>query len=243
MWTLSRRGFVFGLGSALATSLLTEKFLIMASPMDSADIKFGYAAITWGGNDLQAIKEISEIGYHGIQLRSNILKSFGDKPKALRDLLKLSGLAFVALSGGGPDGPDYVETEVIATQAKNAVFLRAAGGTFLQIIDSSRPKEGKPAAEDFKRMGRVLNEMGKRATDAGVTLVYHNHMKGLGEGPQDLDAIMNATDARYVKLLLDVAHCKQGGGDPARAIRQYRERLVFLHIKDVESPIPGDKPT
>src|SRR6185369_17025361 len=100
MWTLSRRGFVFGLGSALATSLLTEKFLIMASPMDSADIKFGYAAITWGGNDLQAIKEISAVGYHGIQLRSSILKEYADKPKELAALLKQHQLTFVALSGG-----------------------------------------------------------------------------------------------------------------------------------------------
>ena len=242
MWSPSRRGFVFGLGSVAAASFLPGRtFIDFASTLTAADIQFGYAAITWGGNDLQAIKEISEVGYRGIQLRSSILKEYADKPKELAALLKQYGLAFVALSGGGPSGPNYVEADVIATQAKNALFMRDAGGTFLQIIDSSRPKDRKPAAEDFKRMGRVLNEMGKRATDAGVTLVYHNHMNGLGEGPQELDAVMDASDARYVKLLMDVAHCKQGGGDPVKAIKQYRDRMVFLHIKDVESPIPGDQ--
>jgi len=236
----TRREFVFSIGSIAAGSLLMGRALANAS---AADIKFGYAAITWGGNDLQAIKEISEVGFRGIQLRSSILKDFADKPKDLSELLKQHKLTFVALSGGGPSGPNFVESEVIATQAKNARFLRDAGGTFLQIIDSSRPKEGKPTAEDFKRLGRVLNEMGKRATDAGVTLVYHNHMNGLGEGPLELDAVMDATDARYVKLLMDVAHCKQGGGDPAKAIRQYRDRTVFLHIKDVQSPIPDPNQT
>ena len=35
-----------------------------------ADIRFGYAAITWGGDDLKAIDEIAGIGFRGIQLRS-----------------------------------------------------------------------------------------------------------------------------------------------------------------------------
>jgi inosose dehydratase len=31
-----------------------------------------------------------------------------------------------------------------------------------------------------------------------------------------------------------VAHYFQGGGDPAKAIEKYSDRLLFLHIKDVE---------
>jgi len=48
---------------------------------------------------------------------------------------------------------------------------------------------------------------------------------------------MDAADPRYVKLLLDIAHYQQGGGDPIRAVRQYADRLIFVHVKDVESPI------
>jgi inosose dehydratase len=32
-----------------------------------------------------------------------------------------------------------------------------------------------------------------------------------------------------------VAHYFEGGGDPAKAIEKYHDRLLFLHIKDVES--------
>jgi inosose dehydratase len=48
---------------------------------------------------------------------------------------------------------------------------------------------------------------------------------------------MDASDPRYVKLELDIAHYQQGGGDPVKAIRTYRDRLLFLHIKDVEGPL------
>ncbi len=80
----------------------------------------------------------------------------------------------------------------------------------------------------------MLTEIGKRAADLGVLLGYHNHMGSMGERPEEVDRILEAADPRYVKLELDVAHYFQGGGDPAKAIEKYSDRLLFLHIKDVE---------
>src|SRR4029453_9748222 len=101
----SRRDFVAGLGSLAAAFALPK---VLAKPIiASQKIRFGYAAITWGGNDVQAIKEVGEVGFRGIQLRSPMLKEFGDKPKALASLLKQSSVQFVALSGGGPRGNVY----------------------------------------------------------------------------------------------------------------------------------------
>jgi inosose dehydratase len=87
----------------------------------------------------------------------------------------------------------------------------------------------------------VLSEIGKRAIDLGVPVGYHNHMGSLGEAPDEVDRIMQAVDSRYVKLELDIAHYQQGGGDAAHAIRQYHDRLLFLHIKDVESLLTSDE--
>ena len=41
------------------------------------ELHIGYASITWGGNDRQAIEDISSVGYPGIQVRSNAIKEFG----------------------------------------------------------------------------------------------------------------------------------------------------------------------
>jgi inosose dehydratase len=84
-------------------------------------------------------------------------------------------------------------------------------------------------------LGRLISEIGKRTADLGVSLGYHNHMGTLGERPEEVDQILEAADPRYAKLELDVAHYFQGGGDPAKAIEKYSDRLLFLHIKDVES--------
>jgi inosose dehydratase len=237
---LSRRNFVIGLGSVSAAFAIPDvrAFKLTGAPQK---IRFGYAAITWGGNDVQAIKEVGEVGFRGIQLRSPILNDFGKRPKELKDLLSQNNLTFVALSGGGPRNDEYVPAEEIATQVKHATFLRDAGGLYLQMTDSARPKDRKPGPEDFKKLGRLLTDIGKRTADLGIPMAYHNHMRSLGEGPDEVDALIDAADPRYVKLLLDVAHYAQGGGDPTKAIEKHHERILFLHIKDVESVTQKDR--
>src|SRR5260370_33539350 len=94
---------------------------------------------------------------------------------------------------------------------------------------------GRAATQgDFKQLGKGLPELGKRTADFGVPLGYHNHIGSLGERPEELDQIMSLSDPRYVKLELDIAHYFQGGRDPVKAIHKFRDRLLFLHIKDVE---------
>ena len=254
----SRRHFIVGLGAAVTASALPSKTLgrmwepplypamdlsYFDYPITAAPgmVRFGYAAITWNGNDAQAIKEISELGFSGIQLRSNILKDYGERPKALRDLLDQNHLEMVALSSGGVGIAPGSENDEIAKHVRNARFVHDVGGHYLQLTDSARPKGRKPEATDFKQLGRVLTEIGKRAIDLGVPVGYHNHMASLGEAPDEVDRIMEAADPRYVKLELDIAHYQQGGGDPARAIRHYHDRLLFLHIKDVESLATNDE--
>ena len=256
--SLSRRHFIISLGAVAATSALPGKTIaggiepVLYPTVDlsyfdqpiapaPANIRFGYAAITWNGKDAEAIKEISELGFRGIQLRSNILKDYGDRPKALRDLLEQHHLEMVALSSGGVSIATGTEAAEIAKHVNNAKFVHDVGGHYLQVTDSARPKDRKPEGADFKQLGGVLTEIGKRSTDLGVPVGYHNHMSSLGEAPDEVDRIMEAVDPRYVKLELDIAHYQQGGGDPVKAIRKYHDRLLFLHIKDVESLATNDE--
>jgi inosose dehydratase len=203
----------------------------------AARIQFGYAAITWDGNDRQAIQDIAACGFRGIQLRSNVLPEFGDKPGALKELLDKHNLVLVALSSGDMRIDPAVERENMAAHLTRARFVRALGGSFLQLTDERPKRQTTPA--DYARMGRLLTELGKRTADVGVTVSYHNHMNNLGERPEEVAAVLDASDPRLVKFQLDTAHYQQGGGDPATAIQQYADRLSFLHIKDLETPVPG----
>jgi inosose dehydratase len=197
------------------------------------EIHFGYASITWNGNDRQAMEDIAALGFPGIQLRAKAVKEFSG-PSELRDLLEKHQLKMVALSSGGVRIDPAVEAEEIAKHTASAKFVHDVGGLYLQVTDD-RPKDRAITSVDYVRLGKLITEIGKRTADLGISLGYHNHMGTLGQSPEEVDQILQAADPRYVKLELDVAHYFQGGGDPVKAIEKYHDRLLFLHIKDVES--------
>jgi inosose dehydratase len=208
-------------------------------PTAASAIKYGYAAITWGRNDRQAIEDISALGFPGIQLRSNCIEEFNNDPSVVRDLLAKHKLTFVALSSGGLS-IDRPASDELAKHTAHAKFVHDAGGLYLQVTDD-RPKDRAITPDDQKKLGQLMTELGKRTADLGVSLGYHNHMGSLGERPDDVARILEATDPRYAKLELDIAHYFQGGGDPVKAILDYGDRLLFLHIKDVER-LKGEAP-
>jgi inosose dehydratase len=249
---IARREFLGGMAALAAASCVPGKALharnLLYPPMDltpfdtpispaPSEIRLGYASITWGGNDRQAIDDVAALGFRGIQLRSNCIEEFGGSPAAVRGLLDERKLVFVALSSGGIRIDPAVESEEIAKHTAHAKFVHDAGGLYLQVTDD-RPKDRAITSADYKRLGQLLTELAKRAADLGVSLGYHNHMGSLGERPEEVDQILEAADPRYAKLELDVAHYFQGGGDPVKAIEKYGDRLLFLHIKDVER-LPG----
>jgi inosose dehydratase len=116
----------------------------------------------------------------------------------------------------------------------HAQFLHDAGGQYLQVIDE-RPKGRAIVAADYTRLGRLMTALGRRTADLGIPLVYHHHMNSLGEKPQEIDAVLDATDPKAVGVLFDIAHYQQGGGDPIAAIRRYRDRIRVVHLKDVRA--------
>ncbi|MGA8288236.1 MAG: TIM barrel protein, partial [Acidobacteriaceae bacterium] len=242
----TRRDFLVGLGATAAVisapasaahALAGDSLLYPPTDLSYFDtpihhgpmkVQIGYAAITWKENDNQAIEDISAVGYPGIQLRANVLGEYPD-PHALQDVLAKHHLTFVALSSGDAPLDPAVEKKSLDMHAAHARYLHQAGGKYLQVIGTFAQKTYTPS--DYKREGMLLTEIGKRAADYGIQTGFHNHMGSIGQTPEQVDAILDAADPRYVKLELDTGHYQQGGGDPAEAIRKYHDRLLFLHLK------------
>ena len=237
---VTRREMLVALGavvsgfSAPSTTLRAALRFSKGGTVEAATMKFGYAAITWGAALTQAMDDIAAVGFRGIQLRSEAFQQYGDRPKALADALAARRLTFVALSSGNLSIDPAREKDERDAHVKRAQFVRDAGGLYLQIIDE-RPKGRGIVADDYRRLGRLLTELGKRTADLGIPLVYHPHMNSLGEKPDEVAAVLAAADRKFVRVLFDTAHYQQGGGDPVAAIRKYRDWIEVLHLKDVRS--------
>lgn len=245
----SRREFLAGLAGAGALATLPRPVRASAAgplypPMNlsafetpvhrgETEIRLGCAAMTWGDDAASAIGDIAADGFAGIQLRAPTLTQYPD-PHALRDLLAEHKLAFVALSSGSTSLDPGVRAQQLYTHVEHARYVQEAGGLYMQLISASAKPGQIFTADEYKLQGEIFTEIGRRMADYGVRLGFHNHMNSIGQPPEAVDAILEASDPNYVYLLLDVAHYAQGGGDPVAAIHKYNKRILFMHFKDVK---------
>jgi inosose dehydratase len=221
----TRRNFLTTLATATAAAI--PRGLGAAG---APGIRFGYTAMTWSKEERQAVDDISAAGYEGIQFRIDAVTEF--KPEELRALLAQHKLTFVALSSGEVSIDPATRAETIAKHTANAQFVKDSGGLYLQVLDQLKPYPRTVTIDECRQLGKVLTEIGKRTADLGIPLAYHNHMNTISEHPANLDVVLETSDPKYVHLLLDTAHSMAGGGNPAEAVVKYRNRILFLHLKD-----------
>lgn len=135
-------------------------------------------------------------------------------------------LAFVdrtvaVLAATGARGP------IVLAADENETRLRVAGRPEARATTSLSPADLVRAAERVERAA-------ERARLAGVTAAFHPHTATYIEGPEEVAALLDATDPDLVKITFDTGHCVVGGGDPVDFVRRSGDRIAHLHLKDVD---------
>ena len=99
------------------------------------------------------------------------------------------------------------------------------------------PAEERRSLDDYRRLADLLNRAGERARRAGIQLCYHNHdfefEPASGQVPYDL--LLARTDARLVRMELDLYWIAKAGRDPLDYFSKHPGRFPLLHVKDMDA--------
>ncbi len=89
--------------------------------------------------------------------------------------------------------------------------------------------------DDCKKSAEMLNELGAKAKQNGLQLLWHNHDKEFHEMENGFpfDYLMKNTDPKLVQCELDIYWVKKGGADPLAVLKKYAGRIPVLHVKDM----------
>lgn len=220
--------------------------------MSLLDAPIGYVPITWNNADLfdlapetpaaTVLDEIARLGYAGTQFGRGFPEGV-----ALRATLADRDLRFAELYCALSAGPDGLAANAEECARRDLARLVAAGGEVLVVaIDgdgerdawSGRVGEGAPQwqAPAFAGLADLLGQL-VAAAPGDVKVAFHPHTATWIEAPDEVEALASRLADTGAGLCLDVGHFLVGGGDPARAIRQYEGLVTHVHLKDVDPAV------
>lgn len=99
------------------------------------------------------------------------------------------------------------------------------------------------AAFDQGRLARVIDTIGTAAeilSSEGIRAGLHNHVGTWVETEDEIEQTLAAIPASLLGASFDVGHLAWAGIDPVAMIARHADRLVDLHIKDLNMEIVRD---
>ncbi len=200
----------------------------------NAPVSYGVFELTVGRPGLpgpdQVLAAIAEAGYEGTELGPPGYLGAGE---TLRARLDRFGLALVGAYIPLRLSEQHCEEDLAALGATLDLLEAADARGARPILADAGPAGPLPAA-GWRRLGEGVSRAADLARQRGFEPVFHHHLGTHVERPAEIERLLELTD---VGLLLDTGHLALGGGDPVQALRDWRERINHIHVKDVRKSV------
>jgi len=94
--------------------------------------------------------------------------------------------------------------------------------------------------EEWDQMMGHFKGLAERAKSYGVRPVMHPHCGGYIEFGDEIDRLAEAIPNDLAGLVLDTGHLQYAGMDPVEWLRKYKDRLDYVHFKDIDPNVYGE---
>lgn len=169
------------------------------------------------------LAKVAQLGYKEVEFAGYQDKS----PEQIRDLLKQNGLTSPSV---------HFPLASLADKPEKLVGVAKTIGHKYLVCPWLAPNERR-TLDDYKRLATILNKAGEVCNKAGLQLAYHNHdfefMALDGQLPFDL--LLAETNAKLVKMELDLYWITKAGHDPLAYFAKHPGRFPLVHVKDMDN--------
>ena len=173
-------------------------------------------------NFKNVMTKIKEFGYDGVELAG----LYGLEPAFIKETLKEIGLTPISAHVAFADMMEDLD-KVIADYKEIGVKY---------LVMPYMAEEYRPVnPEGFEKFLPLLNEVGQKIHDAGMTFLYHNHdfeFVKLPDGRYGYDAMFEAIPHDNLMSELDTCWCDVATGEAPEFIKKYTDRIPVVHLKD-----------
>jgi inosose dehydratase len=192
----------------------------------------------------QFLDEAQAAGYEWIELGP--YGYLPTDPEQLRDEL---GRRELRLSGGAVFAALHKGSEALKTAIEEcrqeAALLTALGARYLVSLpegytdlDGNLTQPATLTAEQWQHLNSGMSELARvLLEESGVQLVFHPHADSHVDTQPNVVRFLEGTDPHQVKLCLDTGHISYCGGDNIEIIRQFPDRIGYVHLKQIDPAV------
>jgi inosose dehydratase len=198
-------------------------------------VKIGLQKAGWGDTPLaDFFAAARELGYQGVELAPPWLEKEGYSLDDVDRLLEKSGatLAAATFVGGGSELRDPGARKAYQAKArKYARWINSHGGKYLiySTVGYSNPVERRHVFSAYDAVADAVAE-------EGCVPLYHNHFnESHPQSQRYLEEDLDALDWSRWKLCVDTGHLVLALTDPVQFIKQWADKVRWMHCKDVKS--------
>jgi inosose dehydratase len=129
--------------------------------------------------------------------------------------------------------------KLLAALGAGNIVLADDNGTVPDLMARAGQRTGSILdADQWDVFAKGVNRIARRVHDElGLKVVFHHHCAGYVETPEETHNLMDRADHDLVGLCLDTGHWQYAGGDALDCVREYGERVRYLHLKDCDPEI------
>jgi inosose dehydratase len=190
------------------------------------------------------LKYQSALGFNGIEIApwdmADILPLFGS-PENFAAFAKDRGVEVIGMFHGAhaSHAADHFD-EAVRSGREAVDTIVKFGGTYMNTCPTQNYHGTGPLGrEEVQQCAKVMNEIGRYATDHGVKIGLHNEFFCAVNLPNHRELI-ELTDPKLVHYCIDTAQISIMGEDLLKFYDDYHDRISTFHLKDTASSAVPD---
>lgn len=182
-------------------------------------------------DDEDAIQKISSCGFKSIEIFDGNMMNYENDPERFLKLLRKYDSSLL----GVYIGANFIYEDALADELyriERVSKLAEKLGARHIVLGGGAVRASGIREEDFLHLAKGLDKANEIIKKYNLIASYHPHLGSMTEHPNQIDKLFALTDIPFCP---DLAHLVAGGGDALQIVRKYRDRIQYIHLKDLKN--------
>tara|TARA_B100000029_G_scaffold516813_1_gene634832 strand:- start:7156 stop:7914 length:759 start_codon:yes stop_codon:yes gene_type:complete len=189
--------------------------------------KLGYSGLRWTTPDLDYIlSQLKETGWDGWEIRQSL--DWLGSASRVKKVSDRAGIPVAVVTGGSISLDNNYE--MMERNKRRIDFAADVEADTFMFMGATRPYGEASTTNDIQALAELSDTFADYASQYDLDVCYHIHTSTTVDSRSEWELLMRLMTKS--QLCIDVSHSAFWHYDPEQSIRDFKDRLVYIHLQD-----------